>query len=270
MFRLGSLLAAAVVLVALVAAVKAQAITDGQPDGNGHPNVGVMVVDVGFGPTRLCSGELIAATEFLTAGHCVAGFVANPAIKIDGVSFDPVYDPSQPATVIPAASFTVDPLFGKDRGDLHDLAVITLAEPVQATPVVLPTAGLLDQLSAKGGLKGQDFTNVGYGASGFAFGGGRPTLVDFRPVATRRVSTSPFKALEQNVLRLQGNTNATGEGGTCTGDSGSAAYLNVNSTEVAVGIVTLGGDSVCVGNDPKYRLDTPSARAFLSQFVALP
>jgi hypothetical protein len=47
----------------------------------------------------------------------------------------------------------------------------------------------------------------------------------------RRISTSPFKALEQNVLRLQGNTNATGEGGTCFGDSGSASYLNVDGTD---------------------------------------
>lgn len=268
--RLRALWGVAVLAVALVAVVQAQAITDGQPDGTGHPNVGVMVVDVGAGTQRLCSGELIAPTQFLTAGHCVAFFVGNPGVTIIGVSFDPVYDPSQPATVIPAASFTVDPLFGKDFGDRHDLAVITLASPVQATPVVLPTAGLLDQLAAQGGLNGQDFTDVGYGATGYAFGGGRPTKVDFLPTATRRVTTSPFKALEQNVLRLQGNTNATGEGGICYADSGSATYLNVNGTEVAVGTVTQGGDSRCVGNDPFYRLDTPSARAFLSQFVALP
>ena len=33
--------------VAALAAGRAQAITDGQLDGNGHPNVGVMVVDFG-------------------------------------------------------------------------------------------------------------------------------------------------------------------------------------------------------------------------------
>ena len=72
------------------------------------------------------------------------------------------------------------------------------------------------------------------------------------------------------MLRLQGNTNATGEGGTCVGDSGSASYLNVRGTDVAVAIVSLGGGGVCVANDAKYRLDTPSARAFLGQFVTLP
>jgi hypothetical protein len=41
-----------------------------------------------------------------------------------GVSFDPTYDPST-STVIPATGVTVDPQFGKDQGDLHDLGVIT-------------------------------------------------------------------------------------------------------------------------------------------------
>jgi hypothetical protein len=259
---------AGVVAAAICAVVPAEAITNGQPDENGHPNVGVMVVDRGSGPTRLCSGELIAPTQFLTAAHCTAFLVNNPFIHLDGVTFDPTYDPNT-STVIPATAVSVDPLFGKDRGDLHDLGVITLASPVPATPVVLPTAGLLDQLAAQGGLNGQDFTNVGYGATGWAFGGGPPTLVDFNP-AVRRISTSPFMALEENVLRLQGNTQATGEGGTCVGDSGSARYLDIGGTEVAVAIVSLGGDTRCVANEANYRLDTPSARAFLGQFVTLP
>jgi hypothetical protein len=257
----------AVVCASALAVVPAGAITNGQLDGNGHPNVGVIVLDRGFGAVRHCSGELIATTEFLTAAHCT-GFVANPSVQLDGVSFDPTFDPVA-STVVPAISVTVDPLFGKDRADLHDLAVITLARPVNATPVVLPTAGLLDQLAAQGGLHDQDFTNVGYGATGWAFGGGPPTFVDFDQ-AVRRISTSPFKSLEQNVLRLQGNANATDEGGTCVGDSGSASYLNVGGTDVAVAIVTLGSDQRCVANDAKYRLDTPSARAFLAQFVTLP
>jgi hypothetical protein len=259
---------AAVALVAITCAVTpAAAITNGQPDGNGHPNVGVMIVNFGAGPQRLCSGELIAPTQFLTAGHCTA-FLVEDASPLVGVTFDPTYDPNT-SVVDPATAVTVDPLFGKDLGNLHDLGVITLAHPVAATPVVLPTAGLLDQLAAHGGLHDQMFTDVGYGATGFAFGGGSPTLVNFQE-ATRRVSTSPFMALEPNVLRLQGNSNVTGDGGICVGDSGSAAYLNVNGTDVAVGIVTRGGDSRCVANDAKYRLDTPSARAFLGQFVSLP
>jgi hypothetical protein len=266
--RVRLMLFAGVVSLTMLAVLPAQAITDGQPDGNGHPNVGVMVVDFGSGPQRLCSGELIAPTRFLTAAHCTAFFINNSSIHIDGVTFDPTYDPST-STVIPAAALSVDPLFGKDFGDRHDLAVITLASPVSASPVTLPTAGLLDRLAAQGGLRGQEFTRVGYGATGYAFGGGSPTLVDFFP-ATRRVVTSPFMALEPNVLKLLGNTEATGEGGTCVGDSGSASYLNVAGADVAIAIVSQGSDTRCVANDSNYRLDTPSARAFLGQFVSLP
>ena len=262
-----ALLFAGVVSLTMLAVIPASAITNGEPDGNGHPNVGVMVVDFGAGPQRLCSGELIAPTQFLTAGHCTFFLVNNPS-NLLGVTFDSTYDPST-STVIPAASVTVDPQFGKDQGDLHDLGVITLTRPVSATPVVLPTAGLLDRLAARNGLQGQIFTNVGYGATGYEFGGGAPTLVNFTD-AVRRISTSAFMALEQNVLRLQGNTEITGLGGTCVGDSGSASYLKIAGTEVAVAIVSRGSDQRCVANDAKYRLDTPSARAFLGQFVTLP
>jgi secreted trypsin-like serine protease len=262
------LLLAGVVSLSMLAVLPARAITGGQPDGNGHPNVGVMVVEFGSeGPSRLCSGELIAPTQFLTAAHCLAFMVGNTSVKLDGVTFDSTYTPGV-STVIPMASFTVDPLFGKDKADLHDLGVITLASPAPATPVVLPTAGLLDQLAAQNGLRGQDFTNVGYGATGVDFGGGPPSPIDFDQ-AVRRVSTSPFMALEKNVLRLQTNTAATSEGGLCTGDSGGPHFLNVAGTEVDVSISSQ-GTTPCQANGNTYRLDTPSARAFLSQFVSLP
>jgi hypothetical protein len=263
------LLLAGLVSLMLLAAVPADAITGGQPDGNGHPNVGVMVVEFGSeGPSRLCSGELIAPTQFLTAAHCLAFMVGNPSVKLDGVSFDSTYTPGV-STVIPMASFSVDPLFGKDKADFHDLGMITLASPAPAAPVVLPTAGLLDQLAAQNGLRGQEFTNVGYGATGIDRGGGPPSFVGLDPTV-RRVSTSPFMALEKNVLRLQGNTAATSEGGTCFADSGGPHFLNVAGTEVDVAITSPPSDAACKANVSTYRLDTPSARAFLSQFVSLP
>jgi hypothetical protein len=137
-------------------------------------------------------------------------------------------------------------MFGKDEGDLHDLGVITLAQPVATSPVSLPPAGLLDALAAQGGLHDQDFTNVGYGATALTQTGG---LVDFQ-IATRRVSTSPFQALEPAVLRLQGNANATGQGGVCFADSGSPRLLNVAGHDVAAAIVSRGGGPFCTGTNP--------------------
>ena len=77
------------VVLATTTVGPAGAITNGELDGTAHPNVGVMVVDFGAGPRRLCSGELIAPTRFLTAGHCTSFLVNNPALL--GVTFDPTY-----------------------------------------------------------------------------------------------------------------------------------------------------------------------------------
>ena len=175
------------------------------------------------------------------------------------------FDPSRP--VIPAVDTEVDPAFGHDQGDFHDLAVITLGRPAPAAPAVLPAAGLLDQLAAQGGLRGQQFTNVGYGAIGIARGGGKPVLIlDFM----RRFAAPPFMALRNTVLLLLLNTNATGQGGTCFYDSGSPVFLNTGGRDVLVAVVSLKADQACVANGFNYRLDTPSARAFLSKFVTLP
>src|SRR5437773_5099417 len=87
------LLVAGTVSAGICAVVPAGAITNGQLDGTAHPSVGVMVVDFGAGAQRLCSGELISPTQFLTAAHCTAFLVADPSVQLDGVTFDPTYDP---------------------------------------------------------------------------------------------------------------------------------------------------------------------------------
>jgi secreted trypsin-like serine protease len=260
------LIMAGVLAASVVALGPAQAITNGQPDGNRHPNVGLMVVNFGSGPEPWCTGTLIAPTRFLTAAHCIA-FLQQFGGTVDGVTFDPqTFDPST-STVIPAQETAVDPAFGHDQGDFHDLAVITLSRVAPAALAALPTAGLLDQLAAKGGLRGQQFTNVGYGATGIAHGGGKPVpILDFM----RRFSTPPFMALRNTVLFLLLNTNATGQGGNCFFDSGSPVFLNTGSGDVLVAVVSLKADQACVANGFNYRLDTPSARAFLGQFVTLP
>jgi V8-like Glu-specific endopeptidase len=48
-----------------------RAIINGTLDGNLHPNVGVVVVDVDGERFSPCSGNLIAPTVFVTAAHCL-------------------------------------------------------------------------------------------------------------------------------------------------------------------------------------------------------
>lgn len=158
-----------------------------------------------------------------------------------------------------------DPAFGHDLGDLHDLAVVLLDAPVVGVaPAALPTAGLLDRLRDARQLRGQLFTNVGYGYSGREVGGGQPHFVYD---GQRRVSLSPFSALTKSSLKLQGNSNATGLGGVCFGDSGGPSYLGASDTVAAI---TSSGNQACAGPSTAYRLDTPSARQFLAGFVTLP
>jgi len=132
---------------------------------------------------------------------------------------------------------------------------------VGITPAVLPTPGLLDELGQQNGLKDQLFTVVGYGVNQRIVGEGPPTLV--RDL-NRRFATSGLNALGQAMLRLSTNTEK-GYGGVHAGDSGGGIFLGQSNTLVAVV-----GNRGTAGFYQGYRLDTASARAFLSNFVTLP
>jgi len=242
-------------------------IINGEPTGdNSFPNVGALLFDfdqngVITGDDALCSGSLIAPTVFLTAAHCVSFFPANAQLY---VSFEANLF-TAPLEVIPATAFHFDPHFGHDLGDLHDVAVVLLpaGTTTNIQPLHLPRAGLLDDLTAHNGLKNQIFLNVGYGVDATLRG-----VPSFTFDGVRKVSKSPFQALEQFWLWLNMNSNATGLGGDCFGDSGSPKFFNGN-TELIVATVTT-GDAVCRATSKDYRLDTSTARAFLGQFVSLP
>ncbi|HJS20938.1 MAG TPA: trypsin-like serine protease, partial [Anaerolineales bacterium] len=60
------------------------AVTDGEPDGEGHPYVGLMVAqDADGNPLWRCSGTLLSPTLFLTAGHCTEAPAAHVEIWFD-------------------------------------------------------------------------------------------------------------------------------------------------------------------------------------------
>ena len=71
------LIVAVVVLgIAVVSFGAAYAITNGQPDGNNHPYVGlVLFYDADNVPLWRCSSSLISPTLLLMAGHCTDGAV---------------------------------------------------------------------------------------------------------------------------------------------------------------------------------------------------
>src|SRR5919112_5067091 len=70
-----SFVIAGALLLSLLAAAPAAAITNGSPDGQAHPNVGGLVSPTQYsdGTWLYCSGTLISPTVFLTAAHCDEG-----------------------------------------------------------------------------------------------------------------------------------------------------------------------------------------------------
>jgi hypothetical protein len=256
--------------VALLTAAPAGAITFGQLDGNRHPNVGALFADYDPevpGQDLLCSGTLISPTVFLTASHCT-GFLPEVGVEPDDVfvSFDP--EPTTEdgaakptATLLPGTAHT-HPEWGVNGGgsDPHDVAVVVLDQPyTKAAPARLPTLNFLNTIN----LRSQRFTAVGYGTVREDKRKG-PNALFFD--GKRRFVTQSFRSLNKVWLNLNMNP-STGSGGTCFGDSGGPHFLGDSNLVVSL---TVTGDSVCRATDVTYRLDTASARAFLSQFVALP
>jgi hypothetical protein len=166
------LLLATMALAILLACGVAQAIINGEPDRgpNAHPYAGALVTVPPSGEFKgqripVCSGTLISARVFLTAGHCT-DFLMKEDLPTY-VSFDPTYKPGA-SKVIKAIPYT-HPKFcfptAEDKGicrlpperpekvgtlprDVrYDVGVVILDKPVSmATYGALPKAGLVNTL----------------------------------------------------------------------------------------------------------------------------
>lgn len=244
------LLTIATTVALLAVATPALAITNGTADGGGHPNVGGLVAAQAYsdGTWTYCSGTLIAPKVFLTAAHCAEGDRVR-------VTFDAAY---QDGDKVYEGSWHADPLYNGAQSDPHDIAVVVLDAAPRISPARLPAAGSLSNLP-----KAQQFTSVGYGAHEVTNSpGGHEFLYD----DVRMVGTGTLDAINPAWLRVSMNP-STGDGGTCNGDSGGPNFLGTSNVIAAT---TITGDTVCRATNVDYRLDTPSARAFLDDYVTLP
>jgi V8-like Glu-specific endopeptidase len=242
---------AALVLAALISASPASAITNGSPDGNKHPNVGGLVSPTQYsdGTWIYCSGTLISPTVFLTAAHCAEGDRVRVTFDTAYVDGDKTY----------TGTFHGDPAYNQTQSDPHDIAVVVLDHAVKGiAPAKLPAAGSLSNLSNT-----QQFTSVGYGAYEVTNQpGGHQYLYD----DVRMVATGTLNSINPAWLRISMNP-STGDGGTCYGDSGGPNFLGDSDVVAAT---TITGDAICRATNVDYRLDTPSARDFLDDYVTLP
>lgn len=266
-----ALLLTAMMASLLLPSRRAAAITYGFVDANNtFANTGAFISrDPATGEILpICSGTMITANVFLTASHCTTFFTDELApngfqafVSLDGsIPFGPLTNGG--TQLLPVAHVVSNPDFNQSQSDSGDIAVLILEDPVQGViPATLPCCRLLDQLSAQNGLKTAVFTPVGYGLQNRVTGGGVPFFQDLNPVP-RMFAFSSFNSLNKGYLRLSQNP-ATGNGGTCFGDSGGPTFLTVNGEDLLIAI-TIAGDSVCRSTNVVYRLDIASAQAFLA------
>jgi hypothetical protein len=241
-------------LLALLVAAPAPAIIGGGLDDGNHPYVGAVG---GLGPVTP-TGVLVSPTVFLTAGHVTRMF-DNAGVTRASVTFDQAADWSATwysGTVHTNPGYAPSPL--NDRGDL---GVIVFDAPVPVAPASLPTAGLLDQLAPQLPHGGR-FTAVGYGITNYF--GSRP---DIFSGGQRKVAGETFLSLTPGWLRLQMHE----DGQLCIGDSGAPSLVGTSDViaGIFIGSLSLSGGQ-CESAAWDQRLDTPGARAFLTQYVTLP
>lgn len=253
-------------------------ITNGQPDGNRHPYVGLLVFDVAPGvPGWRCSGSLIAPNIVLTAGHCTDGAVAARAWFYENVTYDQVPYPLYPfggpgSGAVEGTAHTnpdyrsPDNPYGGGNGlpafSYRDVGVVVLNEPVYMDEYAqLPAAGVVDTLKNK-----TPIDLVGYGVQEQIRGGGPPVWTGLRVrlyAPSELVSGEFVHSAEYMKLALNPGG---GSGGTCFGDSGGPDLLGGTSTVLAVNSYVT--NSNCGGVGYSARVDVPVVLEWISSFIA--
>ena len=237
-------------------------ITHGTLDGDAHPAVVLIVMDVAGAPAFRCSGTLIAPTFVLTAGHCAGEPGEFTGIRVftesDVQNGDNNYPFGGGANTIEAVAWASHPEFTGAAFYLHDVGILQLASPVALPPGeygVLPVADQLDALKP-----GDDFTSVGYGLQrskpNHVMGVRVRMVAEPRLVQINSPNTGSFS------LRL--STNAS-TGGTCFGDSGGPNYLDASN--VIAGVTSYGRKN-CTAGGGVFRLDRQDVLDFITGFIA--
>jgi hypothetical protein len=273
-------LAAAVVSVAMlfVMALPAAAITGGQPDGNRHPNVGLILFYDATGRFR-CSATLVSPTVLITAAHCTEGTLGSTLVTFDSVIAEQPPSPF-PVAADPSVGYTPEEITAAgylsgtaythpdysgftDIANWNDVGVIVLDEPVTGiAPATLAPTNYLDQF-AQPLLNKTIFEVVGYGTEVRKPESGPQKPQPMSYPLLRRYTTSPGQKLTPQILQLNGNPNdPRGGGGTCFGDSGGPVFLD----GYLVAVTSYGYTLNCRYLGGYQRVDIPVVQNWLATF----
>ncbi len=257
------LLLGTILIFGFAIACPVQAISYGMPDGNDHPNVCAVLMQLDDKLYKLGTGTLISENVVLTAGHVTAIIDQNPD-SFASVSFDPTVTGS--STFYDGVAITNPDYYSIKfgRSNPSDIGVIVLDEGPGITPATLPEVGLLDELKAEDKLVGTQFTTVGYGQ-----------VRNTRQAAWQVLLTNSERyqtdqgalSLTDAWITMSGNQ-ATGNGGTCYGDSGGPHFIHLDGEETdIVAAITVTGDRWCKATDKDYRIDTEEALGFIHEIL---
>jgi hypothetical protein len=291
----------ATVAALLSGATAALAITNGQPDGDNHPYVGLMVaLDEDGVPLWRCSGSLLSPTVFLTAGHCTEEPAARVEVWFDEgpVPTDPDYLAALAADPDGIVSCDDSPLFdgypcqgdaggtpnpypgfctgcgnGLPNFAYRDVGVVVFDEPLAVSVVneyaELPSPDLVDSLANKTPV---DF--VGYGVQ---FQANIPGNLLPQPPPFYRW-TGPRQRMYAPGALVSGNFKHSdefirfslspggGSGGTCFGDSGGPDLLGGTDTVLAVNSYVTNVN--CSGVGYSQRVDIPEVLDWIEGFFS--
>jgi len=261
-----------VLVLMFVSAVPAGAITDGALDGEAHPYVVLLIMDVGGEPMWRCSGTLLSATVLLTAGHCTNNYPDDPYTgmrvftEADVQHGDNKYPYAGPNSV-EAVSWAAHPLYETAPFFVHDVGVVNLKEPgvVLDKYGTLPEANQLDALKTRRGLQDVTFTSVGYGMQA-SF----PTAAAWKDESIKVRMVAYPHLIQINVPGFTGDfslllSNNAKTGGTCFGDSGGPNFLG--NSNVVAGVTSFGINGNCAGTGGVFRMDRQDVLEFVNEFL---
>jgi secreted trypsin-like serine protease len=238
-------------------------ITDGEIDGNRHPAVVLLIMDVGGQPAFRCSGTLISPKVVLTAGHCAGEpgeFSGLRAFTESDVENGNNNYPFKGPNTIEASEWAAHPQYTNSAFFLHDVGVVVLSKAVKLASGQYGKLPARNQLDALQPGSSTVFTAVGYG------------LQQVNPVHVQadliRMFAMPH--LVQINTGFTGNfslllSNNASTGGTCFGDSGGPNYLG--SSNVVAGVTSFGLNGSCGGTGGVFRVDRQNVLDFVNSYL---